>query len=170
VDRGWIPAEDFQSGNWGKYDEPGAATVQGVIRSSQAIPDFGPRRDPTAAPGDPPLKAWNFVNIPAISQQISYPLLPVYIQEAPDPAWDRLPARTQPQLELTEGPHMGYAIQWFTFAAILGIGYPFFIRRKEREALKKGYPKQFYKEVLVSTNGNGNGHKEEDLEGLRRRQ
>ena len=26
---------------------------------------------------------------------------------------------------------MGYALQWFTFAALLGIGYPFFIRRQE---------------------------------------
>jgi surfeit locus 1 family protein len=43
-----------------------------------------------------------------------------------------LPYRTQPKLELSEGPHMGYAMQWFTFAALLGIGYPFFIKRQER--------------------------------------
>ena len=46
-------------------------------------------------------------------------LLPVYIQEAPEPAWQGPPYRSQPTLDLTEGPHMGYAIQWFTFAGLL---------------------------------------------------
>jgi cytochrome oxidase assembly protein ShyY1 len=27
---------------------------------------------------------------------------------------------------------MGYAIQWFTFGIMLGLGYPLFIRRQER--------------------------------------
>ena len=43
-----------------------------------------------------------------------------------------LPYRTLPQLNLTEGSHMSYAIQWFSFAALLGGGYPFFIRRQEK--------------------------------------
>jgi hypothetical protein len=36
---------------------------------------------------------------------------------------------------------MGYAIQWFAFAAVLGLGYPFFIKRQEeriKEAVKTG--------------------------------
>jgi hypothetical protein len=37
---------------------------------------------------------------------------------------------------------MGYAIQWFTFATILGLGYPFFIRKQERSELKKELTKQ----------------------------
>ncbi len=131
VDRGWIPADDFQSGNWGKYDEPGTVTVHGVIRQSQSKPEIGQRSDPPLAPGQTRLEAWNFVNVTRISQQVSYPLLPVYIQQAPDPGWTGLPARSQPVLDLTEGPHQSYAIQWFSFALILGLGYPFFIRRQE---------------------------------------
>jgi surfeit locus 1 family protein len=130
VNRGWIPGDDYTSGNWGKYDEPGTVTVTGVVRRSQSRPDFGKRSDPTPAPGQH-LATWNFSNVAAIDSQVPYDLLPAYVQESPDAAWTGLPYRSEQQLELTEGPHMGYAIQWFTFAAILLAGYPFFIRRSE---------------------------------------
>ena len=136
VERGWIPGTDYTAGDWSKYDEPGQVSVKGVIRYSQSKADFGFRRDPTPAPGQPPAKTWNFVNIESLSQQISLPLLPVYIQEAPDPAWTAMPIRTEPELDLSEGPHMGYALQWFSFALILGGGYPFFIRRQESQEKK----------------------------------
>jgi surfeit locus 1 family protein len=132
VDRGWIPEEDFSSGNWARYAEPGEVQVRGVIRRSQSQPDFGWRSDATPVPGGERLAAWNFVNVPAISQQVPYALLPVYIQQAPDPTWLRMPVRSQPHLDLSEGPHQGYALQWFTFAVILGAGYPFFIYRREK--------------------------------------
>ena len=129
VDRGWIPAEAFKSGDWSAYAEPGLVTVQGVLRASESKPDFGKKDDPEGT-----LQAWNFANVERIQAQTPYPLLPVYIQQAPDPAWTSLPYRSQPELEITEGPHMGYALQWFSFAAILGIGYPFFIRKTQSGA------------------------------------
>jgi surfeit locus 1 family protein len=130
VDRGWIPAEDYQAGNWSKYAEPGVVTVKGVLRRPMTKAELGGRTDPTPAPGQV-LKTWNFVNIGAISQQVSEPLLPAYIQQAPDPTLSAMPVRSVPEVEITEGPHMSYAIQWFSFALILLVGYPFFIRRQE---------------------------------------
>ena len=130
VNRGWIPSDDYTNTDWSQYDEAGTVTVSGVIRRSQDRPDFGRRSDPTPAPGQR-LDAWNFANVQGIGRQVPYTLLPIYIQEAPDPAWTALPYRSQPQLDLSEGPHMGYAIQWFAFAAILVCGYPFFIRKQE---------------------------------------
>ncbi|HEX7975507.1 MAG TPA: SURF1 family protein [Anaerolineales bacterium] len=137
VERGWVPGSDFTAGNLAKYFEPGLVKVQGVIRASEIRPDFGFRADPTPSPGGPRLVSWNLINVGGISQQVSYPLLPVYIQEAPDPAWTGMPVRSQPELDLTEGPHMGYALQWFSFALILGGGYPFFIRRQENRPRKE---------------------------------
>jgi surfeit locus 1 family protein len=131
VDRGWIPSDDYQSGNWNKYDETGVVTVQGVIRLAQTRPDFGQRSDPPLEPGQTRLDSWNFVNVERIAQQTSYVLLPVYIQQAHDPAHTDLPYRSVPQLDLSEGPHMGYAIQWFIFALMLGVGYPFLVRSKD---------------------------------------
>jgi surfeit locus 1 family protein len=133
VDRGWIPGDAYQTGNWSQFAEPGNVTLQGVIRLPQSKAELGSRTDPTPVPGTGPLKTWNFVNIARLGEQISEPLLPIYIQQAPDPAWTGLPKRTQPELDLSEGPHLSYAIQWFMFAAILGIGYPFFIRRRDKE-------------------------------------
>lgn len=131
VDRGWIPHQDYQSGDWSKFAEPGVVEVTGVLRRPQIKAEIGGRTDPTPAPGEARRRAWNFVNIEQIGKQVDYPLLGVYIQQAPDSSWTRLPYRTQPEIEISEGPHLGYALQWFTFAALLGIGYPFFIRRQE---------------------------------------
>ncbi|OGO27478.1 MAG: hypothetical protein A2Z16_17210 [Chloroflexi bacterium RBG_16_54_18] len=132
VDRGWIPAEEYQSGDWSEFDEPGVVTVAGILRRSQEKADFGSRSDPPVQAEDFPMTAWNFVNIERLSVVMSSSLLRAYIQQAPEPSWTSLPYRYQPTLDLTEGPHFGYALQWFTFAAILGIGYPFFIQRQER--------------------------------------
>ncbi|HSF80091.1 MAG TPA: SURF1 family protein [Anaerolineales bacterium] len=131
VDRGWVPSDDFEFGSWEGYNEQGLVEVKGIIRASQSKPDFGRRADPIVSPGER-LEAWFFANVEGISRQIPYTLLPVYIQQAPDSSWGGLPYRTQPDLDLTEGPHLSYAMQWFSFAAILGLGYPFFIRRQER--------------------------------------
>ncbi len=44
---------------------------------------------------------------------------------------DGLPIPQVVELDLSEGPHLGYAGQWFLFAAILAVGYPFYVRRQE---------------------------------------
>jgi surfeit locus 1 family protein len=54
----------------------------------------------------------------------------VYIQQSPVGSWTGLPYRSEPDIEITEGPHMGYAIQWFTFAVIIAAGYPILIRKR----------------------------------------
>ncbi len=134
VDRGWIPGPDYETGDWSRFDESGTVVVHGIIRDAQAKADFGSRSDPTPSPGAAPSKSWNFVNINNLSKQVPYPLLSVYIEESPNPSWTGLPYRQQPQLDLTEGPHLSYAIQWFSFAILLGGGYPLFIRRRERRS------------------------------------
>ncbi|MCX8024473.1 MAG: SURF1 family protein [Thermanaerothrix sp.] len=134
VDRGWLPYEEAQLPARLSFQEQGMVTVKGIIRRGQERPDFGGVPDPTLAPGQTRLEAWNLVNIPRIQQQTRVPLLTVYIQQAPDPAWQGLPYRELPEVEISEGPHLGYAIQWFTFAAILGIGYPFYVKRQLQKA------------------------------------
>lgn len=130
VDRGWIPFEDGNPASRSKYQEPGKVTVQGMIRRGQEKPDFGGVADPTLAPGETRLDAWNVVNVVRIQQQSGLNMLPVYILQGPEPAWTKMPYRSLPEIEISEGPHLGYALQWFTFAAILGLGYPFFLRRQ----------------------------------------
>lgn len=138
VDRGWIPFEDGTPASRSKYQESGRITLQGMIRRGQEKPDFGGVADPTLAPGETHLDAWNVVNVARIQQQSGMNMLPVYILPGPDPAWTKMPYRSRPEIEISEGPHMGYALQWFTFAAILGLGYPFFLRRQLGKHPNKG--------------------------------
>ncbi len=132
IDRGWIPADGNSSpAAWRKYDQPGAVSVQGVIRLSQDTPSFGGVADPTLTPNQTSLDFWVYVNIGRISQQVPYKILPVYVQLNPDPGRTDPPIPFQPVLDLTDGPHEGYAIQWFSFATIMMVGYPFYVRRQE---------------------------------------
>ncbi len=133
VDRGWIPAEgNATPADWQKYNSPtGQVTVQGIIRQSQTTPGFGGVADPTLTPGQKSLDQWIYVNIGRIGNQIPYPVLPVYLQQNPDPNRTDPPIPFQEALDLSEGPHQGYAIQWFSFAALMLVGYPFFVRRQE---------------------------------------
>ena len=131
VDRGWVPYEDFTVGNLEQYDNPGVVEITGAMRRAQTKPMIGGQEDQIPGPGESPLLAWYWININGISGQMPYDLLPVYLHSSPGPAEDKLPYRSQEALELTEGSHLGYALQWFTFAAILGIGYPIYIRKEE---------------------------------------
>lgn len=137
VDRGWIPAEDYESGAWDKYSEPGRVEVNGVIRASKYKADFGGRTDPTPIPGNEKKVTWDFVNVEGISSQITFSLLNGYIQQAPEDAWVDLPYRSQPKLDLTEGPHQGYAIQWFTFAVIAAVGFPLYVYLRNKKPENK---------------------------------
>ncbi len=134
IDRGWIPFEDGAPESRAKYQGPVEVEMRGMIRRGQEKPDFGGVPDPTLAPGQTRLDAWNVVNLARIGDESGLMLLPVYILQAPDPALTDLPYRSLPEIEISEGPHFGYAMQWFTFAAILGLGYPFFVRRQLRKS------------------------------------
>jgi surfeit locus 1 family protein len=135
VDRGWIPAEDFELGRLEQFRETGTVEIHGVLRRSMSHADFGQRTDPTPVPGEWAM-AWNLVNLELMSRQTSKPLLPVYIQQSPDPARTAMPFGSQPVVEISEGPHLGYAVQWFTFTFILGAGYPVFVYREEKRVNK----------------------------------
>ncbi len=133
VDRGWISNEDREPERWPIYAEDGLVIVRGVLRRSTTSPEIGSRTDPTPAPGEPPLRLWHLLNVERIGSATPYEVLPVYIQKSPDPSGAVPPYPASPDLELTEGPHLGYAGQWFLFAAVLAFGYPLYVRKQEQE-------------------------------------
>lgn len=130
VNRGWIPAvSDSLPGDWRMYDEPGTVTLTGQIRLGQGKPSFGGVADALPADGSP-LWVWNNLDVTMMSPQMPYPILPIFIQ--PTTQGDsEPPIPYQPIIELTEGSHFGYALQWFTFAVILFFGYPFYLRKQD---------------------------------------
>ncbi len=133
IDRGFVPSEDYDVKDWEQYALTGPVEINGTIRRGQTEPDFGGRPDPVLPPGER-LQVWNIANIERMNEQIAYDLIPVYIQV--DSMGEETgqgvtyPVPHSKELELTEGPHLGYAFQWFLFAAILILGYPVFIKRE----------------------------------------
>lgn len=131
VDRGWIPAEsDSVPEEWRVYDEAGVVTLTGQIRLGQGKPAFGGVADALPMDGTR-LAVWNNLDVEKMSAQLPYPILKVFIQPDADEADAVPPIAFQPVIELTEGPHFGYALQWFTFATILFVGYPFYLRKQD---------------------------------------
>lgn len=131
VDRGWIPAEGNSTPeDWRKYDETGEVKVIGQIRLGLGKPAFGGVADALPADGSR-LALWNNADVSQVAKQVFYPILPVYIQINANASDTEPPIPFQPEIELTEGPHFGYAMQWFIFATILFVGYPFFIRKQD---------------------------------------
>jgi surfeit locus 1 family protein len=132
VDRGWVPAGAGDTpDNWRQFDQAPDAQVAGILRLGRARAELGGVPDPTLAPGQPRLDTWNAVNIDRIQGQVPYRLLPVYLQPAPQAGDSTPPIPYQPVIEISEGPHLGYAGQWFTFAALLFFGYPIFYLPKQ---------------------------------------
>ncbi|MBI5950910.1 MAG: SURF1 family protein [Chloroflexi bacterium] len=127
VNRGWIPADGNSTpSDWRKYDETGQVTVTGQIRLGQEKPAFG-----GVADAEGKLDVWNNLNVERIAEQSPYPMLPVFIQQNENAGDDVPPIPFQPEIELTEGSHFGYALQWFSFAAVLFFGYPFYLRKQK---------------------------------------
>jgi surfeit locus 1 family protein len=100
VDRGWVPSPDAFHVDHTLYREPDTATVTGVA----LIPPRG-RGDVTVVG-----------------------FLPFVIQAGgPDPTRG-LPRRWPPPV-FDDGPHLSYAIQWFSFALIALVGTAVLIRK-----------------------------------------
>jgi surfeit locus 1 family protein len=131
VNRGWVPLDADEVPVVAASPPEGEVTVTGWIRPTQTRGSLGP-----ADPDQGRLVTMNRVDIERIQEQMSYELEPVYLSEieeadglpipAPDPAFDE------------EGPHLGYATQWFSFALIGVIGYFFLMRRTARRSLGGG--------------------------------
>lgn len=115
VDRGWVYSPDAASVDLSQWDEPPHATVVGY-RTPYAHGGRGEARLPSHP------NAYTRLDSAALARAIPYPLAASVVVQlsggtAATPVRLALPARD-------DGPHLGYAIQWFTFAtiALVGVG------------------------------------------------
>ena len=131
VDRGWVPNEYASIATWGKFAESGEVTVQGVIRRGQKEPKYVGVPDPTLTPGQERLDTWNFINLERIGAQMDVQLPDVYIQELPPDGEQDLPYKLVEEVEIDNGPHLSYAIQWFSFSTILLVVYVVLVQKQE---------------------------------------
>jgi surfeit locus 1 family protein len=134
VARGWIPADQADPAALAQLDEKGGlgttTPIIGLARKSQGLPGGG-----ISTPPATPLHEWYRVDVPAIQGQMPYQLEPGYLEQMPEAGrvYDTMPIRSEP-IALDEGNHLSYAIQWFTFAVVLGFGYIMLVRHRTRLA------------------------------------
>ncbi len=127
VDRGWVPFA---------LDEPpvpeaappaGEVAVEGIVMPDQTAHRFG-SRSPTGDQVD----YLSVVDVARLQPQVGEPLYGFYVLLGrQEPAAGALP-RTPDLPDLSEGSHLSYALQWFSFALIGVVGYPLLIRRTLR--------------------------------------
>jgi surfeit locus 1 family protein len=127
VARGWLPTGEDDPSRISQYNDPVDASIIGLIQKSQMLPNGKPPTPPQTAQ-----TKWYELNIDAIQPQMPYKLQPAFILQLPEEnrKSSQLPVRSEP-LTLDEGEHFSYAIQWYSFSLILGVGYLFFIRTHE---------------------------------------
>ena len=130
VDRGWIPVTQFLPEDIAVYEVSGDFAVTGFLRLSNPEPTFALLADPTLAPGEDLLKEWRVLNVERIQEQMPYALFPMYLQmTASNPAPGSYPIPIT-DVDLSDGPHLAYAIQWYSFGAVAFLGGILWWRRK----------------------------------------
>lgn len=115
VDRGWVYAPDGATVDLGKWHDRDS-TFTGYV---EELPSFGG----STYTGKPRIIAHMSADV--IRKALPYPVAPVYVVVLGDSAVaaDRVARLSVPPLD--DGPHMGYALQWFAFAviALAGAGF-----------------------------------------------
>ena len=139
VERGWIPLDYNTPESWRQFDEPEIAKLTGRLRLSLAKGELGSALvDPTLSPTQTRLDTWNYVNLARLQEQLPYPILGVYIEQAPGANPESLPYRSFEPPDLDPGAHIGFALQWFFYAGLLLIGYPIWLRKQQSKTLPDG--------------------------------
>ena len=131
INRGWVYAADAMSVDFARWREPNDAAVTGYLL---VIPRGG--RGTISATSSP--RVVRRLEYDSVAKRLPYPIAP-YILVAtenrspgsPPTSRDSTPARLPPPL-LDEGPHLGYAIQWFAFAVIGLVGAAVVVRADRR--------------------------------------
>jgi cytochrome oxidase assembly protein ShyY1 len=128
VDRGWVPYELDTPPVAQAPPPPGEVSVTGFLLPAAEDGGVGER-----AP-DGRLLTVTGLDPEAIGEALAVPTLPLaaQLQDLQPPSGRELPTIVPPP-ELSEGPHLSYAIQWFTFATIAIGGYLVLVRREVRE-------------------------------------
>jgi surfeit locus 1 family protein len=121
VDRGWLPAADAATADPRPYAAAGPASVVGLLHP---LPPAFAEDAAVIRPLDGgEVRTVQRLHAGVLGAEAPPVLLPVYLQRIPaGTGEDSLPL-AEPIPALDEGPHLGYAFQWFSFAAIAVIGF-----------------------------------------------
>lgn len=138
VNRGWLPSPDAATIDATDFAVRDSAAVRGLVLPFPGRAQSLAQRDAVAR--DTAFRhVWFAIDERALRAQFPYPLLNVMIQQLRSSAdTARYPVRLGPP-PLDEGPHLGYALQWFAFAVIGVVGW-FALVLRSRSAPRAASP------------------------------
>jgi surfeit locus 1 family protein len=134
VNRGWVPSPDAATIDIADFVVHDTVLVHGLVLPFPGGAESLAQRQPRTAAGDGFQRVWFSIDAERLRAQFPYPLLPVTVQALPAEGAaaavvrGRYPARLEPP-PLDDGPHFGYALQWFGFALIGLIGWVALVMR-----------------------------------------
>ena len=108
VDRGWVGAPDGMHVDLRNYREGDTVSIIGV--------------------GQVPPRGRGDLDPARLRDSLDGAVLPLVIRQLPDGGLSSV--RRWPEPKLTNGPHLGYAIQWFSFAIITVVGTIILLRKR----------------------------------------
>ena len=119
VNRGFVPLTLNKPGAPQARPPSGPVTVTGILLPSEKKGIFG-----QSIPGGH-LSTIVRIEIPRIRQQLPYDVLPAYMLLATQQPVQggSLPQPETYTPDLSNGPHLSYAVQWFLFASIAVFGF-----------------------------------------------
>lgn len=132
VNRGWVYSADAMTIDFTRWTEPTDAVVTGYLLEI-------PRGGRGAVTGATSARSVRHLDYDSLAKRLPYAIAPFMVVATQDPALtpplgtarDSTPARLPAPL-MDEGPHLGYAIQWFSFAVIALIGAAVSVRADRR--------------------------------------
>lgn len=130
VNRGWVPAPDAATIDARDFVVTDRVDVRGLVLPFPGDAQSLARRKGTTS-SDTFMHVLYRVDENALRAQFPYPLLDVMLQQVETPGAAAYPAPLAPP-PLDEGPHLGYALQWFSFALIGVIGWFALVLRPRR--------------------------------------
>jgi surfeit locus 1 family protein len=119
VQRGFVASPDAWTVTLSELEEPGVHEVTGIAFLQ---PDSGVAGQPAELDGR---LTWHRIDLRAIRERLPYPVHSFILLQLLDPSLPLAPRRDQPP-PLSDGPHLGYAIQWFA-AALIALGFGGFV-------------------------------------------
>jgi surfeit locus 1 family protein len=139
VNRGWVYAADAMTVDFARWNEESSSKVTGYLLT---IPVVG--AGAVNASTNPRLV--RRLQYDSLAKRFPYPIARMILvaTEAAAPQGTRMvkdstPARLPAPL-MDEGPHLGYAVQWFSFAVIALVGAGVAVRADRRPAAQEGKP------------------------------
>lgn len=109
VQRGFVPSPDASTVDLAPLRETGDVRVTAI---GFLLPDTAVAGDPRESKGQ---LTWRRIDLAEVRRRLPYPVTGLLALQLPDSSLPALPRRDPPAI-LDDGPHLSYAVQWFSFA------------------------------------------------------